>query len=110
MKELVLVKEIFIFFFFSSRSRHTRCERDWSSDVCSSDLERYGVSVHQGGTYLATFRAIAKKYPHKSADQILADLVKTTPGDEGKWFAAAKEAGLYDEALEIGRASCRERV
>src|SRR5687768_12746650 len=25
-------------FFFSSRSRHTRCSRDWSSDVCSSDL------------------------------------------------------------------------
>src|SRR6266436_4742014 len=29
----------FYFFFFSSRRRHTRCSRDWSSDVCSSDLE-----------------------------------------------------------------------
>src|SRR6266550_6233365 len=29
----------FFFFFFSSRRRHTRCSRDWSSDVCSSDLE-----------------------------------------------------------------------
>src|SRR4249919_3933669 len=28
------------FFFFSSRRRHTRCSRDWSSDVCSSDLYR----------------------------------------------------------------------
>src|SRR5215813_4473499 len=28
----------FLFFFFSSRRRHTRCGRDWSSDVCSSDL------------------------------------------------------------------------
>src|SRR2546422_664948 len=28
----------FVFFFFSSRRRHTRCSRDWSSDVCSSDL------------------------------------------------------------------------
>src|SRR4030042_2878009 len=28
------------FFFFSSRRRHTRCSRDWSSDVCSSDLGR----------------------------------------------------------------------
>src|SRR5216684_7369257 len=27
------------FFFFSSRRRHTRCSRDWSSDVCSSDLD-----------------------------------------------------------------------
>src|SRR5687768_17622430 len=32
------------FFFFSSRRRHTRCSRDWSSDVCSSDLEE---SVHR---------------------------------------------------------------
>src|SRR5438128_8866445 len=29
---------LFFFFFFSSRRRHTRCYRDWSSDVCSSDL------------------------------------------------------------------------
>src|SRR5206468_9281469 len=28
----------FFFFFFSSRRRHTRSDRDWSSDVCSSDL------------------------------------------------------------------------
>src|SRR5699024_11322443 len=27
-----------VFFFFSSRRRHTRSKRDWSSDVCSSDL------------------------------------------------------------------------
>src|SRR5439155_14136069 len=30
---------ILFFFFFSSRRRHTRWPRDWSSDVCSSDLE-----------------------------------------------------------------------
>src|SRR5207253_4669677 len=30
--------EFFFFFFFSSRRRHTRWPRDWSSDVCSSDL------------------------------------------------------------------------
>src|SRR5436309_8517113 len=30
----------FFFFFFSSRRRHTRFSRDWSSDVCSSDLAR----------------------------------------------------------------------
>src|SRR5690606_39827963 len=29
---------LFLFFFFSSRRRHTRFSRDWSSDVCSSDL------------------------------------------------------------------------
>src|SRR5690606_39943943 len=30
---------MFLFFFFSSRRRHPRFSRDWSSDVCSSDLE-----------------------------------------------------------------------
>src|SRR5688572_31701934 len=29
---------LFVFFFFSSRRRHTRFDCDWSSDVCSSDL------------------------------------------------------------------------
>src|SRR3989454_9322158 len=29
---------LYIFFFFSSRRRHTRLQGDWSSDVCSSDL------------------------------------------------------------------------
>src|SRR5216683_8323128 len=33
---------IMFFFFFSSRRRHTRSDRDWSSDVCSSDLSRGG--------------------------------------------------------------------
>src|SRR2546422_4758350 len=33
------VVHLYFFFFFSSRRRHTRCSRDWSSDVCSSDLK-----------------------------------------------------------------------
>src|SRR5256884_2144433 len=33
------VRSLYVFF-FSSRRRHTRCSRDWSSDVCSSDLVR----------------------------------------------------------------------
>src|SRR2546429_3235112 len=36
------------FFFFSSRRRHTRCSRDWSSDVCSSDLAAVGSVVGIG--------------------------------------------------------------
>src|SRR4249919_2996850 len=32
------MNDFFFFFFFSSRRRHTRFSRDWSSDVCSSDL------------------------------------------------------------------------
>src|SRR5205814_7127580 len=40
-----------VFFFFSSRRRHTRCLSDWSSDVCSSDLAfdavySFGVLQH----------------------------------------------------------------
>src|SRR5690606_1407250 len=35
---LVCARQWIIFFFFSSRRRHTRFSRDWSSDVCSSDL------------------------------------------------------------------------
>src|SRR3989449_11163344 len=34
------------FFFFSSRRRHTRCSRDWSSDVCSSDLWPHGTILY----------------------------------------------------------------
>src|SRR6266498_5388345 len=47
---------MFIFFFFSSRRRHTRCGRDWSSDVCSSDLSlpvRVDVETTVDGTRLA---------------------------------------------------------
>src|SRR6266436_8582839 len=38
----MMMSRFFYFFFFSSRRRHTRCSRDWSSDVCSSDLEGHG--------------------------------------------------------------------
>src|SRR2546429_4874303 len=41
----VLTKFVCVFFFFSSRRRHTRCSRDWSSDVCSSDLA-LGLTTH----------------------------------------------------------------
>src|SRR5436305_8261292 len=37
-------------FFFSSRRRHTRCGRDWSSDVCSSDLSPIYTSTNPGVT------------------------------------------------------------
>lgn len=72
-----------------------------SSGLVEEAYERYGLRASRGGTYLATFRAVAATYPRKSARQILADLVKTTPGNEGKWFAAAKEAGLYEEGLAL---------
>jgi hypothetical protein len=49
----------------------------------------------------AWFRAVAKKYPHKKPAEILDDLVAETPGEEGKWFAAAKDAKLFDEAIAL---------
>src|SRR5699024_11040921 len=36
-------------FFFSSRRRHTRSKRDWSSDVCSSDLDRHLITLRRIG-------------------------------------------------------------
>ena len=72
-----------------------------SSGMTEEAYERYGPRANQGATYLATFRAVARKYPHKAPREILTDLVKTTPGNEGKWFAAAKEAGLYEDALAL---------
>src|SRR2546422_6713153 len=38
-------------FFFSSRRRHTRCSRDWSSDVCSSDLNRFNLVIFPDPVY-----------------------------------------------------------
>src|SRR5262245_64288834 len=35
----------YLFFFFSSRRRHTRCLSDWSLDVCSSDLQKMTVNA-----------------------------------------------------------------
>src|SRR2546422_4187978 len=43
----------FFFFFFSSRRRHTRCSRDWSSDVCSSDLNFPLTAIHRRGDGVA---------------------------------------------------------
>src|SRR3712207_4797959 len=41
-------KMIYLFFFFSSRRRHTRYWRDWSSDVCSSDLAESQAAIWEG--------------------------------------------------------------
>src|SRR5206468_8875645 len=49
-------------FFFSSRRRHTRSDRDWSSDVCSSDLARRRRPGEQaGGAAQRTEEASARK-------------------------------------------------
>ena len=62
---------------------------------------RYALEATRGTSYLATYRALARKYPQKRPDELLGDLVVTTPSDEGKWFATAKELGLFDEAIRL---------
>jgi hypothetical protein len=67
---------------------------------------RYAIaaSAHDT-TYVARYRELARKYPLKPAAELLRDLIATTPGSEGKWFAAAKSAGLYDEAIALARST-----
>ena len=72
-----------------------------SSGLHEEAYQRYGLSAAVGNSFLARFRAVAKRYPMKDKSQILTDLIATTPGEEGKWFATAKELKLYDLALEL---------
>ena len=72
-----------------------------SSGLAEDAYRRYAIEANQGTTNLATFRAIAKKYPGIPPEQVLRDLIASTPGAEGKWFAAAKDAGLFDVAIEL---------
>jgi hypothetical protein len=76
-----------------------------SSGLADEAYRRYAIDANQAGTYLATFRTICRKYPHMKVDAVLADLVASTPGEEGKWFAAAKDAKLYDVALKLAQKS-----
>jgi len=72
-----------------------------SSGLHEEAYQRYGLSAAVSNSYIARFRAVAKRYPEKDKSQILADLIATTPGEEGKWFATAKDIKLYDLALEL---------
>src|SRR5216683_5330013 len=66
------------FFFFSSRRRHTRSDRDWSSDVCSSDLE---VKHQKEGIYvLQDFKIAPERVPEleaalKITEEVLRHLI-----------------------------------
>src|SRR5206468_10143849 len=94
---------------------HTRSDRDWSSDVCSSDL-----ALYVGASTLATLdascarsacRAIAAEpatapAPRKSL--LLSCMYLPQPSSKPRYFAASAPPTVDDP--EIGRASCRERV
>ena len=76
-----------------------------SSGLHDEAYRRYGLSAAKGHSYLARYRAVAKRYPMMAPAEILADLIKTTPGEEGKWFATAKDLDLHDLALELANQS-----
>jgi hypothetical protein len=69
--------------------------------------ERYALTANQANTGLATFRLIAKKYPQRDPRQILLDLAELS-GDAGRWFAAAKDAGFLDLALQFAKSGQTE--
>ena len=76
-----------------------------SSGLHDEAYRRYGLSAAVGNSYIARFRSVAKCYPMKDERQILSDLIAATSGEEGKWFATAKELGVYDLALELANQS-----
>src|SRR5207245_5743339 len=92
--------------FFSRRRRHTRCYRDWSSDVCSSDLSirraaiRYNIPcITTLSAAFAAARGIRALHEHVFEVAALQDLHGYRAAAHGQPSSA-----------EIGRASCRERV
>src|SRR6266542_4736934 len=74
------------FFFFSSRRRHTRCYRDWSSDVCSSDLDEES----------ALARAQALEYDlERSHRVVVVEGRGRADGDADPLFQAVRRAAGY---------------
>src|SRR5690606_39504960 len=94
-------------FFFSSRRRHTRFSRDWSSDVCSSDLARAGCSERFRRTVIPERSEKAKTLIRQDSHCVRNDKSELSRGSLGRVDVAQR---TDQTAGKIGRASCRERV
>src|SRR3712207_7470364 len=99
-KVIGMLTGLIAFFFFSSRRRHTRYWRDWSSDVCSSDLPG-----HLAADLLR--RARLRRGLVRGARGGRAGLRRERPLLVPR---RARDLGALREPRQIGRASCRERV
>src|SRR2546429_2474064 len=75
---------ILFFFFFSSRRRHTRCSRDWSSDVCSSDLLLPSSRRPPQARYAAALQSWPRRHRLKRAER--AAVQRTGPRVASRWF------------------------
>src|SRR5699024_11541094 len=94
------------FFFFSSRRRHTRSKRDWSSDVCSSDLPfAEKRRPFPGRRFFSSAGLVFPRRGSHPVDIHPHRLVAVL----GLHHAQKLPAVPLVEG-EIGRASCRERV
>src|SRR5215813_11489327 len=79
-----------LFFFFSSRRRHTRCGRDWSSDVCSSDLEEFQVARKDQDAF--AFRSQQRAGKAQAAGFFEAEIVPVeVPGGKAGPVVVAKD-------------------
>src|SRR5256886_10411724 len=88
----------YLFFFFSSRRRHTRFDCDWSSDVCSSDLQDIEPIYTLLGPLAPARRAIVIRND--------PNLVPSQDIDLAPPQCTAHQS--LQKIAEIGRASCRE--
>src|SRR3712207_7687923 len=97
-------------FFFSSRRRHTRYWRDWSSDVCSSDLIFSRVLDGTAVQDLFIVPSREERLHDKQPDAEYGTTLRIFNPKTMAWdifYSCMGEAILL---TEIGRASCRERV
>src|SRR5690606_40900969 len=97
----------FTFLFFSSRRRHTRFSRDWSSDVCSSDLDPGEPAGEPEEVEMSTNDWILLVIAVVVALVVVAVLVWTFRNRRAERRRA--EAERLRRSVEIGRAAGRER-